>query len=99
MNMAERNENVLQMAHVPPHILEKLGNNIIDSEDYYNQTTDNYTVNIRKNMKLEEMLRNVEYQVISDILKNNKGNISKTARDLGLRRQGLQYRLKKYNIK
>ncbi len=99
MNMAERDEKVLRMSHIPPHISEKMGNNIIDSEDYYKHITDNYSINIGKNMKLEEIMQNVEYQVISDNLKNNKGNISKTARELGLRRQGLQYRLKKYNIK
>lgn len=45
----------------------------------------------RRPLRLSE----VEHEYIDFILTENKGNISKTARDLGLHRQSLQRKLKK----
>lgn len=44
---------------------------------------------------LDEYMRKVEDYYISHALKINKGNISQTAKALGIHRQGLQYRLKR----
>lgn len=41
-------------------------------------------------------LSQVEHEYIDFVLTRNKGNISKTAKDLGLHRQSLQRKLKKY---
>jgi two-component system response regulator RegA len=41
-------------------------------------------------------LSEVEHEYIDFILTKNEGNISKTAKDLGLHRQSLQRKLKKY---
>lgn len=44
---------------------------------------------------LDEYMRKVEDHYISHALKLNNGNISQTAKALGIHRQGLQYRLKR----
>lgn len=41
-------------------------------------------------------LSQIEHEYIDYMLTKNKGNISKTAKDLGLHRQSLQRKLKKY---
>jgi two-component system response regulator RegA len=41
-------------------------------------------------------LDQIEHEYIDFVLQGNNGNISKTARDLGLHRQSLQRKLKKY---
>ncbi len=48
---------------------------------------------------LESIMENMEKEVLQSALKRNSWNVSKTARELGLKRQSLQYRLKKYNLK
>jgi arginine utilization regulatory protein len=44
---------------------------------------------------LDEYMRKVEEHYIQHALRQNGGNISKTAKALGIHRQGLQYRLKR----
>jgi len=48
----------------------------------------------KKVFKLNSLSRN-EYEYINFVLNQNKGNVSKTAKDLGLHRQSLQRKLKK----
>ncbi len=47
---------------------------------------------------LEKTLNRVEREVIETVLKKNNWNISKTARELGLKRQSLQYRIRKFSL-
>lgn len=47
---------------------------------------------------LNSRLREFEKQVILESLAENQGNISRTARELGLARQNLQYRIRKLGI-
>ena len=43
---------------------------------------------------LPERLQRIEAGLIQDALDRNNGNISRTAAELGIKRQGLQYKLK-----
>lgn len=52
----------------------------------------------RRNLILAEILEKVEEKTILKALEKNQWNISKTARELGLKRQSLQYRIKKYSL-
>ncbi|WP_110114416.1 sigma 54-interacting transcriptional regulator [Bacillus sp. CGMCC 1.16541] len=45
---------------------------------------------------LKERLERVEKQYVEEVLQNESGNVSKAAEKLGMSRQSLQYRLKKY---
>ena len=40
----------------------------------------------------------VEKDIIVNLLEENGGNITKTSEILGIKRQGLQYKLKKYKV-
>lgn len=47
---------------------------------------------------LNDYLQSLEIQVIRELFQKNDANVSKTAKDLKISRQNLQYKLKKYNI-
>jgi arginine utilization regulatory protein len=47
---------------------------------------------------LELTMDRFERKVVEEALKRNSWNVSKTARELGLKRQSLQYRMKKYAL-
>ncbi|HAE92902.1 MAG TPA: sigma-54-dependent Fis family transcriptional regulator [Tissierella sp.] len=49
-----------------------------------------------KNKSLPNILEDLEKDIIFGTLRNNQYNISKTARELGIKRQTLQHKLKKY---
>ncbi|MEW9671405.1 sigma-54 interaction domain-containing protein [Ammoniphilus sp. 3BR4] len=50
------------------------------------------------NIDLPNMLEEIEKDTIMGVFEEHKGNISKTAEALGLKRQALQYKLNKYGI-
>ena len=52
----------------------------------------------REGETLSEYLEQIEQTVIRQYLTSNGGNVTKTARDLGMLRQNLQHKLKKYDI-
>ena len=47
---------------------------------------------------LNSTIHNMEREAICDVLRKNRGNVSKSARELGMSRQNLQYRIKRYQI-
>lgn len=49
-----------------------------------------------RNKALPEILGEIEKQIIEDALINHDNNISRTAKELGIKRQTLQHKLKKY---
>jgi len=51
-----------------------------------------------KYSSLPKLVEEIEIEYISKALGSNKGNISKTAKDLGLSRAGLYKKLKRYNL-
>lgn len=56
------------------------------------------TSSIAKNKILRREIEEIERSKIIRILQRHKGNISRTARDLGVSRQSLYYRMRKYSI-
>ncbi|HHY30849.1 MAG TPA: hypothetical protein GX520_09245, partial [Syntrophaceticus sp.] len=48
---------------------------------------------------LNEIIKDTERQVIEDVLRSHKGNITRAAESLGIVRQNLQYRMRKLGIK
>ncbi|WP_040330275.1 sigma-54 interaction domain-containing protein [Clostridium ihumii] len=53
---------------------------------------------LNKNISLNDYLNGIEEKIITNEMKRNLGNITKTASKLKISRQNLQYKLKKYNI-
>lgn len=47
---------------------------------------------------LDELLDQIEFELISDIYQKNNLNVSRTAEELGIKRQTLQHKLRKFNL-
>jgi DNA-binding NtrC family response regulator len=56
------------------------------------------SINWDEDFSLTEHLEQVEVSVIEEALKNENGNQARAAEALGISRQGLLYKIKKYNI-
>lgn len=50
------------------------------------------------NAPLDEYINEIEKKIITDMLKQNENNITVTAKKLGISRQNLQHKIKKYSI-
>lgn len=57
-----------------------------------------HATNFNIEQSLPEYLDNIEKDVISNALEENDYNISQTAKQLGIKRQALQYKMKKYSL-
>ena len=79
-------DNYLKIENIPEHILE----NMMEDLDY---------VDLGNNKSLQEQLDNMEEKSILESLKLHKWNVTKTAEALGITRQSLNYRMRKFNIK
>ncbi|SHJ23636.1 sigma-54 interaction domain-containing protein [Lutispora thermophila] len=69
-------------------------------EIFDNRRNDNnYRVLIHEGMSLDEIIENVEKELIIEALKECSFNITKSANKLGIKRQNLQHKIKKYKIR
>ena len=80
-------------------------NNILDKEDFLSsihivqdKPLSNATIFKEVKEPLPIILETMEKDLILNSLKNNQNNISRAAEELGIKRQTLQHKLKKYNI-
>lgn len=92
MNMIDSDEEILKQNHLSTYLQQRILS--IDTCDKKNSP--NFIFSNEK--KLHVILDDVERQVIIERLSKNQGNITQTAEDLGIFRQALQYRIKKYKI-
>lgn len=89
MNMLDKDEHVIKMEHMPSHIdglLRERKSNVFRDEEIDFKDLNSY---IREKEKL----------IIDEFLTMHNGNVSKTAKDLGVSRQNLQYKMKIYKMK
>lgn len=93
-NIVPENETI-KMEHLPYYI-RKYYNDSIDNE-IKDIDTQIHSIGVMKRNKLSlnEYLNKIEEKLIIEALKLNDYNITKTAEYLGIKRQGLQYKLKK----
>ena len=70
----------------------------INIPEGYHETSSAISDFSREGGSLPEYLADIEQTVIRRYMTINGGNVTKTARDLGLLRQNLQHKLKKYEI-
>ncbi|OGO78945.1 MAG: sigma-54-dependent Fis family transcriptional regulator [Clostridiales bacterium GWB2_37_7] len=87
MNMINK-EHIIKPEHFSYEIYNKMFSNI--------QNT--YSIKMEDNKSLDDVLEQVERSLISDALSACDGNISKSAEKLGVKRQTLQHKLKKYGM-
>lgn len=104
MNFVEPSETTLCLRHLSSHLQRKL-KNAVDSRQPICEYVPNeisshsHAANTySKEATLHDILDSVERQVIIERLIKHQGNISQTAKELGIFRQALQYRIKKYMI-
>ena len=71
-----------------------LRRNVTDKKIY-----EKYLSASRADKNLKNTLNKIEKQMIIDVLQINDHNISKSARDLGISRQNLQYKIRLHGIK
>ncbi len=94
MNLTAKDETEIRRQHLPELFLRRM-----------NQTTESPSegegpdaLNEGNTGKLDRILSDVEQALIRDALSKNSGNISRTAKALGISRQNLQHRLKRCRI-
>ncbi len=93
MNFVDDKETILQEYHIPRYanILKKQQTKILELPQD-KKGPDTRPIHIIQEIKEEEKL------VIIDTLKETGGNISQAAKRLGISRQALQYKMKKYHL-
>lgn len=84
-----QNQHVLMPEDFPEYIVPYKENSVIMSK---------YLNNNYENVTLPELLEDIEAKYIKEALLSLNGNITKTAKKLGMKRQTLQHKLKKYKI-
>jgi arginine utilization regulatory protein len=108
MNLVNDDEMTIKRKHLPFHLKEDAADIESSSQDFYPLNFDIEKINVPKkeflNQKVSEhnllaAIREKEKETIMNILIKNNGNVSKSARELGLSRQTLVYRMKKYGLK
>lgn len=82
-------ENTMELKHLPKYIFSNIHN--ADEESF------TCNINIFEN-DLQYIIERYENEILVKILDYYGGNITKTAKSLGIKRQSLQYRMKKYGI-
>lgn len=88
MSALDREDKIIDLNNLPPNIAHRLTSGS-QREGGSKQQKDT----------LGSLVGDTEKRVIEEALQRNNGNISKTARELGIKRQSLQYRIKRYAIK
>ncbi|MDR1322425.1 MAG: sigma 54-interacting transcriptional regulator [Gracilibacteraceae bacterium] len=86
MVFVEPRETVLSLLHVPDYYLENLNRQKPGRKG------------AAAGQPLRQHMQEYERQLITDTLARNSGNISQTAKELGLIRQSLQAKMKRYGI-
>lgn len=82
--------NTILTADLLPEYLQKLKTE--------KQFKEKYLAAREKSRNLKTMLANIEKGILADVLETNHYNISKSARELGISRQNLQYKIRLYKL-
>ncbi|MGM0378939.1 MAG: sigma-54 interaction domain-containing protein [Bacillota bacterium] len=80
-------DHVIRKEHLPPHFLDKCRSNKKQE-----------SILIDEIGKLPDFLDGLEKKIIKKQYKKNNENTTQTAKDLGVSRQSLQYKLNKYDL-
>lgn len=91
MNFVSRDEKTLKLKHLPEYYQDRLA-----LADYRNTIS---APKVLPKGTLQNFLTDTERQVIESILEHNQGNISKTAKQLGISRQNLYYKLQTLGLR
>ncbi len=87
MNMINK-EHIIKPAHFSQDVYKVL----------FSEKTNRYSLNINNNKSLDEIVEDVEKALIEEAMRDTNGNIAQASRKLGIKRQTLQHKLKKYSL-
>lgn len=98
--------NIRELTNVIEAAINMADYNSVLTENYFDfriandnsNNTSNIISNKDGNFDLEDYMSNIEKNIIEGILKKNNYNVSKTARELSISRQNLQYKIKIHKI-
>jgi len=90
MNIMQEDEEIITIEHLPRHMESKLDNRYCDKESL--------NITLQEEPLLATMEK-VEKEVLLKALEKNNWNVSRAAKQMNIKRQSLQYRMKKYGIK
>jgi arginine utilization regulatory protein len=90
MNFVSNNDDTLQMIHIPSYYRERL--------QQPRSSRSSINISIGNGLTLREKLKNTERHLILEALENNNWNITRAAKDLGIRRQNLHHKIKEFNL-
>lgn len=85
------NETIIKYHHLPK-LIEGEGNDIQQNKIFIKETVD------KANIPLQDIIENTEREYIKKVLKKNKNNKTKTAKDLKISIRSLYYKIEKYNL-
>lgn len=88
LNIMDPWEKVIELEHIPIYVRKKIAGNSLNL-----QLLQNY-----EKESLQSKMEKYEKEIIFETLIRNKCNISKSAEELGIYRQALQYRIKRFNL-
>jgi arginine utilization regulatory protein len=86
MNMVRRSEKQLAWEFLPPYLIK-----------YYHKMTKEIQT-VPNQRILSAILQETEKRAIEEAIQRNEGNISRAAKELGIFREALYYRIKKFNL-
>ena len=90
-------DRLIEKKHLPKRLLALFSDTQqLEGKD---EAVSSLQVQDKADLTIQQQLVFTEIRIIKEALAKNKHNISKTARELGIKRQNLQYRMKKYQIK
>jgi arginine utilization regulatory protein len=81
-------DSVIRLEHVPTYMMDVMTDSEVDIIDY----------KCGDDEDLNDILSRIEIDIIRKQLSQSGGNVSKTASKLGISRQNLQYKIKKYGL-
>lgn len=93
-NLIEGAMNMINKEHIikPEHFSYE-----INKRMFFNMQS-TYSISMEEGKSLDKILQQLEISLISSAMKDFGGNISKSAEKLGIKRQTLQHKLKKYGM-
>ncbi len=92
-------ETTLTAAHIPDYIIDRLKNNEAQKRQYYGV---GQVISGEEQPRYRQILSHAqqeEKRLIEEALVTAGGNISRAAKNLGLTRQNLFYRMKKHGLR
>lgn len=93
--------NVRELLHVLEYCFNTMTEDIIQDRHLPKYLRNDYTIKPKMDTQIKTLkyiMQQYEIEVIENAMTRNKNNITKTADELGIMRQSLQYRITKYKL-